>query len=308
MGFDAMSGFKVGQELGQGQSALGAMVKHVTEALKKKNELQQEAGFKFQGELALEKEKSRLTQQRVAATAGNLPWNQKGAGGGGVPPVGTTMSYDPSTGESKYNIPLNPDLTQDESTISAITPEVRRSVDRLKQIVPGTSTMERLGTKLPFIVSRTLGQTFGADPQSIQLVQEIKQKNQQLTSSIPFTFGGKQLTDTEKKVFTDLLETTGKPDDLIVQDYDRFVRIFDKMDQAIMTGMAGVNAANDQALFAQILQEEGLGSPNGVAAVQQPQTIAGGQASPFGHSSTAAASPQNSAESVKARLRAKYGR
>ena len=71
---DPFEAFRIGAELGQGQSALSAMVKQIVSRFGQ----QQEAQLKFGGELALEQAKGKIASQRIKETFGGTAG---GAGG-----------------------------------------------------------------------------------------------------------------------------------------------------------------------------------------------------------------------------------
>lgn len=71
-------------------------------------------------------------------------------------------------------------------------------------------------------------------------LQSLQSDFNGLKTQIPFSFGGKTLTPTEKEVVFRLLNTTGKADNIILKDLDQAMGMI-MSKEAIVTG--GVNAA-----------------------------------------------------------------
>ena len=72
--------FQMGAELGQGQSALGQMVRTIVERFGRQQELQGEMGLKFQGELGLERARSNLASERMKKLLGGGQAGGEGLG------------------------------------------------------------------------------------------------------------------------------------------------------------------------------------------------------------------------------------
>ena len=91
--------FQMGAELGQGQSALGQMVRTIVERFGRQQELQGEMGLKFQGELALEREKSNLASERIKALLRGSQGGGQVGGEGRGPFIPTGFTQDGVTFE-----------------------------------------------------------------------------------------------------------------------------------------------------------------------------------------------------------------
>lgn len=177
-----------------------------------------------------------------------------GGNQGGSLPRGSKVKVNPITGEYDITLDANPEYTRDESTLVATTPEIRGSVERAKSIVSGTGASTALASKLPEWLSGGISAVIPGKTVDLEVKrgQALRQSVQQLTSLIPFAFGGKQLTITEKKAVTDLLAVVGKSDKRISEDYERFARIFETMSDLTQRGLAA------STTMSEILKQHGI--------------------------------------------------
>ena len=196
-----------------------------------------------------------------SALGGGLPG--MGAGGKGFP-VGSKMSLS-STGEMGLDVPLNPSLTQDESTILGLAPDVDVALGQMEQAIPSVGNLMkgaiRLGAGMPFpyMVTGGVSALAGLEPEQQDAVSKLQSAFMFLRGTIPFQFGGKQLTSQERKIIESILDPTGKSLEVATADLQRYRRVFARISNAIRNGTIG--AEDDLAkanLTRQALRDEGL--------------------------------------------------
>lgn len=146
--------------------------------------------------------------QNIQGMAGNVP-------------VGTTVSAGP------FNIPLNPKLTQDQTQAFSAGQTVIENVDQLKNIIKNdpnrVSALGLAKAKLnPIMIN--------------EQTEEVQAIIDRLKGIIPFAKGGKQLTDTELKLLTNLLPRVGQRPETINSNLDAFVAEFERLQNLALGG------------------------------------------------------------------------
>lgn len=137
-----------------------------------------------------------------------------------------TSIYDKQTG---LRIPLNPKLTEPEASAVAGVAKFKPLIDEMKGLVED-------GVFKGNTISRAYNQWLaeGGDSGARRILAEDESPLEKLMSAraeaykIAFSEGGKQLTDTEKKIVGAGLNFVGKSDKQIVTDLGRAMSILEK--------------------------------------------------------------------------------
>lgn len=182
-----------------------------------------------EGRLALARKNSAeaSTAEMVNARLANM---QGDAQGGNFPP-GTTVNA------GGLSMPLNPRLTDTEqATVGGAENVDKYTTEFFNNFTKAPSLSEAqkiaIDSNEPYIAGKgNLG--------------DIQSTKQSLMAIIPFAKGGKQLTEGEKKAFSDLLRLSGKSNARITRDYNTFRTEFKRSREL---ALGGSNAARSDAL------------------------------------------------------------
>lgn len=154
---------------------------------------------------------------------------------GGNPPPGSKFD------QGGVSIPLNRELTGDERQDVASARSLEPSITSIKSMISkGIFNSPQYGD-----IGRTTKQALTdlghplATSQFPEL-QDLQSEFNNVKTQLPFTFGGKNLTPTEKDLVFRLLNTTGKSDKIIVNDLDKAMSIIRNKESLVL---GGANAA-----------------------------------------------------------------
>lgn len=151
-------------------------------------------------------------------------------------PAGTTMQL------GQFNVPLNLRLTESEQAASAGVASLEPIISSIKErIRGGTLKSEGFGD-----IGRTVRQATAGTGKALLTsfdkdLQALQSDMNAIKGQLPFTAGGKQLTQTEKELVFRLLDLTGKNDDQIIKDIDQAMSILREKERLALSGMAGVS-------------------------------------------------------------------
>ena len=276
-----LEGFQVGQATGSGGTGVESFIKVLNDRIEGQNKFRagvaQEVEAKRQTiPLELEKERQLLQEKNKLGVEASTSAIERfktlqGTQGGFAP--GSTMQFDPVTGETKFNIQLNPNLDQVEtssiSSAAVLRPEVTKLKQQIQQAGDNVGLVEGpLSKYMPGMAlegAKRLPFSPGAK-ETIERSQQIKSLVNRLKMS-GFVFGGKNLTAPEREIIIGLVDPTGKPKDNALQDLSIGENIMMLMEKYTKQG------ANADITFEDVLAE----------AQQAPPT-------PSGNESTGAAS------------------
>src|SRR3990167_2596878 len=156
---------------------------------------------------------------------------QSMSGQGGDITPGTTVQAGP------FNVPLNPKLTESEQGVIGGVQAMEPKIAEIEQSLnSGILETPNLGD-----VGRTINQ-LRADRQSALFtatnpkLQQLQSELNTLKKTIPFTEGGKQLTETEKSMVLALLNISGKNNGQIMLDINRAMQILRAKEQLALGG------------------------------------------------------------------------
>ena len=265
MPFNIEEGFRIGQSTGVGGTGFESFIRTVNDRMEQQNKFKADvagqvavekstAPVKLESAIALEKAKSGMAREN--ATAG-LQGLKDVVGQGGFSP-GSTLSYDPSSGETKYNIQLNPKLEQTENAklaiVNSLIPELENLSKEVSQADDYIGVKEGPLSHLPgTLLQGSKMLPLGEDMRNnmmptIERAQRIKSIRGRVRLA-GFTFGGATLTKTEEAVTSELIDPTGKPKDLALQDIAVAKALLQMMNSAIQNG------TNAQYTFDQLLEQ-----------------------------------------------------
>lgn len=180
------------------------------------------------GEREARQAKSRLDNTQADVSEAMLPRIKAAMGGeaqGDEVPPGTSISAGGVT------MPLNARLTDTEQAITTGAENVDNYTTEFFNkftAIPKLSEADKLAidSNEPYLANGPLG--------------AIQSTKQSLMAIIPFAKGGKQLTEGEKKAFSDLLRLSGKAPERIMRDYNTFRKEFKRTREV---ALGGSNAA-----------------------------------------------------------------
>ena len=150
-------------------------------------------------------------------------------GGQGITP-GTTVQAGP------YNIPLNPKLSEAEQGVIGGVQSMEPMIGEIQKSLESGVLESSFGD-----VGRTVNQLL-ADRQSALFtannpkLQQLQSQLNTLKKTIPFTEGGKQLTETEKAMVMALLNISGKPNPQIMNDINQAMQILRAKEKLALGG------------------------------------------------------------------------
>ena len=268
-----MAAFTAGRELvppGAGGTTLGPFVKLLTERVNQMVSSKAEVGKAVaieKGKLGAQQEATRANLQ----TFQNVVSGGQPSGGGGSFPPGSSMHFNPTTGEMTYDVQLNPKLPETGAASIATAAAVRPQIAQLRQLVEASGQAEFIIAQQPqwlagaergvagFLLpgNKGVSQTFERAQWVKGLVDRIKFAG--------FTFGGRQLTQMEAAVVIDLVNPIGKPKSLAQADLQTVETLLALMDAAVRQGR------NSEADFVKILKQANVTvPPELLAQVQGP--------------------------------------
>lgn len=144
---------------------------------------------------------------------------------------GTTVQAGP------YNIPLNPKLTESEQGVIGGVQSMEPMIGEISESLKQDKALDT-----PFGDFGRTFQQMRADRQSALFtstnpkLQQLQSKLNTLKKTIPFTEGGKQLTETEKSMVMALLNISGKPDTQIMTDINQAMGILRAKEKLALGG------------------------------------------------------------------------
>ena len=285
-----LEGFQVGQATGSGGSGVESFIKVLNDRIEGQNKFRagvaQEVEAKRQTiPLELEKERQLLQEKNKLGMEASTSAIERfktlqGTQGGFAP--GSTMQFDPVTGETKFNIQLNPALDQVEgaarSTAETLLPELRSLKEGLKTSKANIGLVEGPLSHLPGVMLEGARQYLPLSSEhaaTLDRSQQVKGLVNRLKLS-GFMLGGKQLTDRELQIIVGLIDPTGKPQPIALKDLE-------VMEQMMLRSEANITQGTNAPMdFAQLLAESGGAVPPDLASGEPtavPANVSTGAAS-----------------------------
>ena len=184
--------------------------------------------LKEESELRLEREKGKIAREN----ASSLMQGYLG-GGKGLPP-GTTLN----TATGGMNIPLNREITADESQIVNKVPAIRAEVEKGKSLIKRTGFWTQAMSQVPGIGLAAQG----TGSQGLARGEALRQVPNNLKVLLGFTLGGKTFSPTEQKAVMGLIDPRGKSDPQATEDLEKAAKLAEYASELVQNGQAAAKS------------------------------------------------------------------